>query len=159
MVATQRIVRRDGQPDRTVHACQLLDDQDVIEVRKTGAAVLGGEENPQHPHPPELFHDVPGEFLGLVEMKRHGGDLVLGELPYGLAGQLLFFTQLEFQRRPPGEVRRENDSSAARIPDQARPWVGGAAVRDAPVRSISQPSNWNETVAPQKRRQSRRSIR
>ena len=41
-------------PDRAVHARELVDDVDVVDVREAGAAVLLRDEDAEHPELAEL---------------------------------------------------------------------------------------------------------
>ncbi len=50
VIRAERIVRRDDQSDRAIHARQLFDGDDVFGVAEAGAAVRFGENDAEQPH-------------------------------------------------------------------------------------------------------------
>ena len=98
---------RDRKTDGTVHSRQFLNDEDVIHHLEPGSPVLLRKDDAQQPHLAELPHHLTRELLGLIELHRPRGDLLLGEFANRLAGQLLLFGQLEIQRMPPGRCCKD----------------------------------------------------
>ena len=113
VVRAEAVVRRDGEADRAVHARELVDDVDVVDVRQARAAVLLGHEDAQHPELAQLREDVARKDLRLVPLLDVGRDLGLGEVADHRANGLLLL----------GE--RESESG----------WRGGGRVRGRPWES------------------------
>ena len=121
VVGTERIVRRHGKADRAVHARELFDDEDIVQVGEAGATVFRRKEDPEHSHVPQFLHDVARELLCLVQLEGAGCYLLLGEPAYRLAGELLLLGQMEFQGRPPEMQEEMGILVQCRSPIKRRP--------------------------------------
>ena len=50
MICAERVVRREGEPNRAIYRRELLDRQYIVHVPETGAAVLHGHDHSEQPH-------------------------------------------------------------------------------------------------------------
>ena len=95
VVRAQTVVRGDRDADRAVDPRQLFHDEGVLHVAQAGPTVFLRKENAQQAQLSGLIQELAREFLRLVELHHVRTNLGFGELPHGLAQQLLFLGEFE----------------------------------------------------------------
>ena len=95
----ERRVRAQRDGHRRVGPRELLDCDRVGERVGARAAVLLRERDPHQPQLAELGHDLVREALLAVELLGRGGDLLLGEVAYGPADEVVVGGEVEVHGR------------------------------------------------------------
>ncbi len=98
--AHERGLDRDHRADRGVAAPDLLDDEAVAEVVEAGAAVLVGDDRAEVALRGDLLDQVQVEVVVAGVFARALDDLLVGELPRGVADQALLVGQIEVHVAP-----------------------------------------------------------
>jgi hypothetical protein len=95
VIRAERIMRRDDDADRAVHAGQLLDDDGVLEIAHARAAVLLGKNHAEKTHVGELGNDFGGKCRGFVPLHHVRRDFAFGKFADGAAKLLLLVGERE----------------------------------------------------------------
>ncbi len=80
MIRAERIVRRDDQSDRRIHARQLFNDDGVIDIAEPRAAQFLGKDNAHQAQFAGLFDGFEREGLRLVPLQNVRPYLRFGKL-------------------------------------------------------------------------------
>src|SRR5262249_25844553 len=95
VVGAERVVRGDDDANRSVHARQFFDGDDVFDIAEAGAAILFRENYAQQAHFRELGHDFAGKVRHFVPLHDVRSDFAFGKFTNTAAELLLFVGQRE----------------------------------------------------------------
>ena len=97
-------MRRDGDRDRRVDARQLLDRDRVGERVGAAAFVLLGDRHSHQTELGQLRDELVREALLAIELGRDRRDAFEGELPDGVANELVLFVEVEVEAHGGGRT-------------------------------------------------------
>src|SRR3954469_11336705 len=109
------------------HGCNRLDCENRIEQRAALPAVLLGDGDTQKPLLRHQLRHIPRVTARMRALERAGGEVLLGEAPYGIAKLLLFGGQPEVHVIPPIQRDACRAAPAAAPIDPASSKAGSPA--------------------------------
>ena len=138
VVRAQRGVRRDDDADRAVHARELFDGGDVLDIAHAGAAVLGRKHYAQQAELAQFLDGRQRKFAGLVPLHHVGRDFALGKFAHAFLQLQLLIVQLEIQGALSGIHMwiRTQEYRRTKLPAGHEMYVWGGHPRPPPLTLI-----------------------